>query len=280
MNRYYYEFGGFGFHNGEVSEEDETKLKCLGDIDIISSEGSSKLENWSEILKNKENETIEKIAEALYCLNKEAKKIRDSRENMKEELFGEDVGYNQKDEMSSTRLRDAYAICIYGDAWLTQKQYDNYWDDINCYIPDFSDLSKSEIEKIKNKIKEGNYNKENKYESDEIGDCYINDGGELVIGDDQGEEWNQEDCIFNCEKLDESRDEIEKSKKEVSDKHEKLSDMKDEISDLYEIKDETIDWLKENKQITPIGYHSFPDSEYQGEYQDYDEEEEYEEDYE
>jgi hypothetical protein len=68
----------------------------------------------------------------------------------------------------------------------------------------------------------------------------------------------------------------------LNNEHEKLKDLKDEISDLYEIKDETIEWLKENKQIVPIGYHSFPDREYQGEYreyQDYDEEEEYEEDY-
>ena len=235
MNRYYYEFGGFGFHNGEVSEEDEKKLKCLGDIDIISSECSSKMESWSEILKNKENETIEKIAEALYCLNKEAKKIRDSRENLKTELF-ENYKYTDGYDREWDNPRDAIKDIDKGCDWAI------CCDNDCCKHPE-------ELEKD-----DPNYEEEH-----ETSYC------------------SRYNLCDDCQKYkNASEAEIER----LNNEHQKLKDLKNEMSDLYKIKDETIEWLKENKQISPIGYHSFPDSEYQGEIQDYDEYEgEYNEEY-
>jgi hypothetical protein len=234
MNRYYYEFGGFGFHNGEVSEENEKKLRCLGDIDIISSECSSKIENWAEILKNKENQTIEKIAEALYCLNKQAKKIRDSREKLKIELF---ENYKYYDSVDREYEHPKEAI----KEWETGCDWAICCDSDGCGHPE--DLEKDDP----------NYESEH-----ETNYC-----SEYNLCDDCQKEINAAEA------------EIER----LNNEHQKLADMKYEISNLYKQKDEIIEWLKENKQITPIGYHSFPDSEYQGEYREYQDYEEYEEDY-
>ena len=234
MNRYYYEFGGFGFHNGEVSEEDEKNLKCLGDIDIISSECSSKMENWSEILKNKEKETIERIAEALYCLNKEAKKIRDSREKLKTELF-ENYKYTDEYGREWDNPRDAIKDIEEGCGWAI------CCDDIACKHPE--ELEKDDPD----------------YESEhETSYC----------------------SRFNlCETCESDKNIAEAEIERLNGEHQKLKDLKYKISDIYETKNEIIKWLKENKQIVPVGYHSFPDREYQGNSQDYDEYDEYEGDY-
>jgi hypothetical protein len=218
MNRYYYEFSGFGFHNGEVSEEDETKLKNLGNIDIISSECFSKMENAREILQDKENQSIEKIAEALYCLNKEAKKIRDDREKLKVELF-ENYKYYDSTVREYRHPREAIKYWEEGCDWAI------CCDNDSCKHPE--ELKKDDL----------GYQEEH-----ETSYC---------------SRYNLcEDCQ---EEVRTAKAEIER----LNGEHQKLSDMKYEIAGIYELKDEIIEWLKENKNIVPIGYHSFPDSEYQ-----------------
>jgi len=231
MNRYYYEFAGFGFHNGEVSEEDETKLKNLGDIDIISSECFSKMGNSREILKDKENQSIEKIAEALYCLNKEAKQIRDDREKLKVELF-ENYKYYDSIDRGYNHPKEAIRYWEEGCGWAI------CCDSDGCGHPE-------ELEK-----NDPNYDAEHEA-------SYCDSKYNLC-----------EDCK---KEINVAEAEIER----LNSEHQKLSDMKYEIAGIYELKDEIIKWLKENKNIVPIGYHSFPDSEYQGEYSEesYDDEE-------